>query len=395
MSSFENESFIKNLEKTHEDSLILNPTENIPFRSEISLDFLEGMYIPEESRDEDSKVIFAGRNSLNQFYMQWCSYLGAADVTFKPHSGLDAHISVFMALGRIGEKVLLLPESAGGHFSTYNIIKRLGFEIKEFIINFENFEIDIEKTKNLIIDWQPDYIFVDRSEGLYYEDFSWLKEFKGTKIFDASQYLTNIMANDYINPFDMGFDIILTSMHKNYPGPQKAAIFFKEKNDIYEKILKGLSVYISNIHPKDVCNILLNLPSENVLKNYSNEMLLTAKLLDEHLSICGLPIVKRNFFRNFTQHIWLCPKSKEETYLFFKKLEQLCILTNYRLLPYNLGYGLRLGTAGAVRQGLNTEQIPKLADLMAEIYNTKHINNSIKRKVRNLIDEIKGGNNHD
>lgn len=40
----------------------------------------------------------------------------AEAVTFKPHSGLDAHISLFMSLGQIGEKVLLLPEEAGGHF---------------------------------------------------------------------------------------------------------------------------------------------------------------------------------------------------------------------------------------------------------------------------------------
>lgn len=390
MSSFENKSFVIDLKKAHEDSLILNPTENIPFQSEISLDFLEGMYIPEESRDKDSKVIFAGRNSLNQFYNQWCSYLDAADVTFKPHSGLDAHISIFMALGKIGEKVLLLPESSGGHFSTYNILKRLGLEVKEFIVNNKKYKVDVENTKSLISDWQPDYIFIDRSEGLYYEDFSWLREFKGIKIFDASQYLTNIMAKDYMNPFDMGFDIILTSMHKNYPGPQKAAIFFKEKNNIYKEIVKGLSIYISNIHPKDVCSILLNLPSIKVLKNYSNKMLRITKLLDEHLSKNGLPIVKRDFSQSYTQHIWLCPPNKDETYLFFKNLEKIHILTNYRLLPYNLGYGLRIGTAAAVRQGLNTDQISRLAELISEVYNTKHINNTTEKKAQNLIDEIKG-----
>ena len=67
---------------------------------------------------------------------------------------------------------------------------------------------------SIIQNWKPDYIFVDRSEGLYYEDFSWLKEIPCVKVFDASQYVTNIMARDYTNPFDMGFDIILTSLHK-------------------------------------------------------------------------------------------------------------------------------------------------------------------------------------
>lgn len=322
MNFFKNKKYFNRLKSIHDHSLILNPTENIPFQSKISLDFMEGMYIPEEKRDKDSKVIFAGRDSLNQLYDQWCAYLHAADVTFKPHSGLDAHISIFMALGQIGEKVLLLSESAGGHFSTYSILKRLGLEIKEFPINIVNYAIDIEKSKRVINDWHPNYIFVDRSEGLYYEDFSWLKKFAGIKIFDASQYLTNIMVNDYMNPFDMGFDIILTSMHKNYPGPQKAAIFFKEKNDIYEKILMGLRIYISNIHPKDVSNILLSIPSDIILKSYSKKMLQATKLLDNHLFNNGLPIVRRDFSKSYTQHIWICPEDKNKTYRFFQNLEK-------------------------------------------------------------------------
>ena len=197
------------------------------------------------------------------------------------------------------------------------------------------------------------------------------------------------MVKDYKNPFDMGFDIILTSMHKNYPGPQKAAIFFKEKDDIYEKILTGLRIYISNIHPKDVSNILLSLPSEIMLKRYSNKMLQVTKLLDNHLFNNGLPIVKRDFSKNYTQHIWICPEDKEKTYNFFRNLEQLCILTNYRLLPYNLGYGIRLGTGGAVRQGLDIDTIPRLADLIAEIYYINHINDEIRIKTQKLINEIK------
>lgn len=125
MSKERNRQSIENLRKIHEVSLILNPTENIPFYSDANLDFLEGMYISEEVRDENSKVIFAGRRNLNELYDVWCKYMNAEAVTFNPHSGLDAHISVFMSLGQIGEKVLLLPEEAGGHFSTHQILSRL------------------------------------------------------------------------------------------------------------------------------------------------------------------------------------------------------------------------------------------------------------------------------
>ncbi len=391
MNKFSKVQLINDLKEAHKKSLILNPTENIPFFSNDNLNFLEGMYIPEESRSENSKVIFAGRKNLNELYSEWCNYLGAQAVTFKPHSGLDAHISVFMSLGQIGEKVLLLPEMAGGHFSTHQILSRLGFEVKEFAINNAKFKVDITRSMELIESWKPNYIFVDRSEGLYYEDFSWLKNVPCVKVFDASQYLSNIMAKDYINPFDMGFDLVLTSLHKNYPGPQKAAVFFRQKDYLWEQIMNGLNIYISNIHPKDICNLLLNLPDENILKSYSQTMLSTARLLEEGLAQYQLPVVKRDYRNIITQHIWILPDSKEKAYNFFRLLEELHILTNYRLLPYGLGYGLRLGTAAAVRQGLTESSIPLLAEVVARAYHVKNIDRALKRAAGNLINVIKKG----
>lgn len=389
MNKERNIQSIENLRTIHEKSLILNPTENIPFYSDVNLDFLEGMYISEEDRDENSKVIFAGRGNLNELYDFWCKYMNAKAVTFKPHSGLDAHISVFMSLGQIGEKVLLLPEEAGGHFSTHQILSRLGFDVRSFMLDKNQYKVDVPRSMTLIEDWKPDYIFVDRSEGLYYEDFSWLKKFSCIKVFDASQYLANIMAKDYSNPFDMGFDIILTSLHKNYPGAQKAAIFFRQKDDLWKRIMKGLSVYISNIHPKDVCSLLLNLPSDSILKSYSQKMLSTARLLEETLVQYRLPVVKRNFNNIWTQHIWLLPESREKTYQFFRLLEELHILTNYRLLPYGLGYGLRLGTAAAVRQGLEDTSVPALAEIISKVYYANAIDDKMRKTAGDTIATIK------
>ena len=390
MSLEKNRQTIQNLKKIHEESLILNPTENIPFTSEnVDLNFLEGMYIPEETRDQNSKVIFGGRKNLNELYDLWCEYMKAEAVTFKPHSGLDAHISLFMSLGQIGEKVLLLPEEAGGHFSTHKILTRLGFNVHSFLTDTQHYKIDIPHSMEIIKSWKPNYIFVDRSEGLYYEDFSWIREIPCIKIFDASQYLANIMAKDYVNPFDMGFDLILTSLHKNYPGPQKAAIFFQKKNKLWKQVMNGMSIYISNIHPKDICNLLLNLPSELCLKNYSQKMLSTTRLLEEILLKNSVPVIRRDFDNIWTQHLWIRPESQEKTYQFFRRLEELHLLTNYRLLPYDLGYGIRIGTAAAVRQGLNEEKVPALSEIISKAYYTDTIDNALQKFACDTIAAIK------
>lgn len=181
----------------------------------------------------------------------------------------------------------------------------------------------------------------------------------------------------------------MTSLHKNYPGPQKAAVFFRQRNNLWERVMEGLNTYISNTHPKDICSLLYNLPSESALKSYSNTMLSTTRLLEEAFIQYQLPVVKRNFNNIWTQHLWLLPESKEKTYHFFRLLEQLHILTNYRLLPYGLGYGLRLGTAAAVRQGLMDSSAPMLAEIMAKAYYIGTVDDALQKAAEDTIATIK------
>ena len=102
-----------------------------------------------------------------------------------------------------------------------------------------------------------------------------------------------------------------------------------------------------------------------------------------------LPVVKRNFNTAWTQHLWLRLESKEKTYQFFRLLEDLHILTNYRLLPYGIGYGLRLGTAAAVRQGLDEKNVPALAEIISKAYYANVIDEPLRKAASTTIATIK------
>jgi len=64
------------------------------------------------------------------------------------------------------------------------------------------------------------------------------------------------------------------------------------------------------------------------------------------------------------------------------------ILTNYRLLPYDIGYGLRLGLSCATMSGLRPKHIPVLAKLISNTYNNGY-SRQLHDEVRNLIVKIK------
>ena len=387
-----------NLREQFNKTLILNPTENIPWICDEDISVSEGLYIPEDSRDKDSKVCFGGRsemrNTMTELYKGWENALEAKSSSFKLYAGLHAHIVLFMALANIGDKVLILPERAGGHYATARVLRRLGLIVKECIPDETHYSINIEKTKVLIEQWEPDFIFVDRSDGLYYEDFTWMNIYQNIyKVFDASQYLTHILAGDYKNPFDMGMNLILTTLHKNYPGPQKAAFFTRECDKFWNKLEEGLMTYVSNSHPMEIFKAVLTLPNKAVLKNYSQRILCNTSALEDTLIKSGIPVVTRSPSYPMTQQIWITVPSEDFGFQLFKRLEQMSLLTNYRTLAYNLGRGLRLGTAAATRQGLTPNSAVLIGKLIAEAYHAETLSPDLIRRSEEIIKTIKENTN--
>ena len=384
-----------------EDELILNPVENVPFVDILDpcSSFLHGLYNTDTLRNNEqkfnSKIQFSCRNEItediNEIYKQWAKLLGAERISMRLLSGLHAHIIMFMGLTSIGDKVMILPEKAGGHLSGMAILYRLGLQIEEIPYDNENKCIDQEKFLQKYNSFQPQIIFIDRSEGLVYEDFTWISKFTTCyKIFDASQYLTNIICKDYKNPFDMGFDLIISTMHKNLPGPQRALIATKKNDKNWKKLRSSISTYVSNMHVFSIYSAGLLLNHQSQLKILSQRMLENTILLDAELEKNNVPIISRKCDLNNppTHHCWIKPHSQEEAFMLYLNLEKLGILTNYRLLPYDIGYGLRIGLSGATMCGLNSETIPQLSKYISYVLYNGYSEN-INKKVKTLIVQIK------
>ena len=375
-----------------EKTLVLNPTENFSMNIKDNYEILEGFYVSDEIRDGNNKIIFAGRNSytkqLSILKNNWCKALNAEDIDLRFLSGLHAHIITFMSLGNIGDTILLLPENAGGHYSTEAILKRLGYNVICAIPNNNQYCVDIDRTQALIKKYRPKFIFIDRSEGLYYEDFSWVKQIPVQYcIFDGSQYLSQIISKTYPSPFDFGFDLLLSSTHKNYPGPQKAFLASKKIDMYWQKIKDGSATYISNSHPKEMFQIAESISNIEKLKEYSNLMIDISDNLENFLSNQGFPVINKDTNKIHTQHIWATFKDKDECFKIFCCLEQLGLYTNYRLLPYNLGYGLRIGVGAAIQQGLRVSHVEQLSKLMVKSYKNGY-SKSLKNEVEEFLEVI-------
>jgi glycine hydroxymethyltransferase len=359
-------------------SLVLNPVENFPFPAdlEVTAGPLHGLYNTDKVRTREQRLEtpmqFAGRAALERdsrlVYEAWADALGAADTTMRVLSGLHAHTVLFMAMARPGQTVLLLPIRAGGHLSGQAIIERLGLRVIEMPVDDEAMSVDMRAALELCEQERPDYVFVDRSEGLVYEDFSALAAVDGpTKIFDTSQYLTNVICGEHPNPFEWGYDLMIASVHKNFPGPQKALLATRRQDERWKSLLKGVSTFVSNMHVASTYAAGLTLSRRDWLQDYSQRMLRVAVALEDALQEHGVPVVRRRRDLPPTHHVWIREGDRDLAFTTYERLERCLIMTNFRTLPYSLGQGIRIGVNSAVRLGMTEDDVPRLAELIALI----------------------------
>lgn len=387
------------------DSIVLTPVDSLPFclvdRDHTA--FLHGLYLTDKDRDEETRknaaILFGGREQAAQdlvyIHRLLADAFGAAAGSLRLLSGLHAHVVTFMSISTIGQTVMVLPEQAGGHFNTHAILGRLGLNTIDLPIDRRRMCVDKSETLGLVRSERPDFVFIDRSEGLRYEDFSFLGELEGPKtIFDASQYLPQILTGRYANPLEWGFDLMLFSLHKSFPGPQKAGVVSREDGELWSDLLAGLSAFVSSSHAEDSYLVALTLLRREWLETYVQRLLETAQELEEQLLRRGLAVVPRSQQGApewpGTHHVWVHARDSDTAYAQYERLSQAHLHTNYRKLPYGLGYGLRLGTTFSAVAGLSLVHIEELSDIIKAAITHGDLRN-LQDRVRELSESARAG----
>lgn len=382
------------------ESIVLTPVDSLPF-SLIDREhtaFLHGLYLTDKDRDRDMQkdalILFGGRDQaahdLAHIHRLLADAFGAAEGSLRLLSGLHAHTAVFMSVSEAGQKVMLLSEEAGGHFSTHSILRRLGLSTIDLPVDRLRMCIDQAATMDLVRRERPDFIFIDRSEGLRYEDFSFVGRLEGPKtIFDASHFVPQILTGFYPNPLSWGFDLMLFSLHKSFPGPQKAGIVSRHSDKLWATLVDGLSTLVSSSRAEDSYLVGLSLLRREWLDVYVHRILRTAFELEAQLRKRGLTVVSRETQGSLewpgTQHIWLQAPNRDTAFAQYQRLARTRLHANYRKLPYQLGYGLRLGTTFSAVAGLTVEHINELADIIAKAV-TLGDSQSLRNRVRDLAE---------
>src|SRR3989338_1081450 len=163
----------------------------------------------------------------------------------QPHAGAPANIGTYFALMEPGDTLLGMDLSHGGHLThghpvTYitKIFNFIRYEMK----NTETGEIDYDEMREVAKANKPKVIMAAFSaypRELDYAKFVEIGREVGAIVIADMAHIAGLIAGKAVkNPFDFGFDIILTTTHKTLRGPRGGMILTRENEEIAKKIDK-------------------------------------------------------------------------------------------------------------------------------------------------------------
>ncbi len=325
----------------------------------------------------------------------------------RPISGTLANLAVFSALAKNKDKILTLGINSGSHVSHEEpgVSGILGLKVFHIEFNKEELNIDIEKTKKKILKIKPKFIVLGGSVILFPQPVKELKEIcqrVGARIvYDAAHVFGLVASGFFQDPLKEGADIITSSTHKTFPGPQGGIILGRIEKELQKKIqTKVFPGVLSNHHLHRLPPLYITLMEiKRYGKDYARQIIKNAQALAKQLYDFGFNVIGKE--KGFTQsHQVLVDVKKNGGGDFVaKRLERANIILNKNVLlggkiDIKNPTGIRIGVQEMTRFGMKEREMCQIANFIKEVILDKKNPEKVKRKVidfRRSFQEIKYG----
>ncbi|MEM3593680.1 MAG: serine hydroxymethyltransferase, partial [Candidatus Jordarchaeaceae archaeon] len=296
----------------------------------------------------------------------------------RPISGMVANLCVFAALTEPGDKVANLRIPDGGHIS-HSTIGTAGIRgLKALNMPFDPKEmnIDIEKLKPLLKNEKIKLVILGGSLFLFPHPVKEIREIlEDTQIlYDASHVLGLIAGKKFQDPLREGADVVASSSHKTFPGPQGGIVFTNNElisKQVAQAILPGT---VSNHHLHRLPSLAITLIEMLEFgEKYADQIVKNSKKLASSLHEMGFNVLCEH--KGFTEshQVAVDVRKNRGGKNVAETLEKANIICNKNLLPWDKEEntdnpsGIRLGVQECTRIGMRESEMEHIASLIARI----------------------------
>ncbi|PVG60071.1 serine hydroxymethyltransferase [Staphylococcus aureus] len=300
---------------------------------------------------------------------------GAEHVNVQPHSGSQANMAVYLVALEMGDTVLGMNLSHGGHLTHGAPVNFSGkfYNFVEYGVDKDTERINYDEVRKLALEHKPKLIVAGASAYSRTIDFKKFKkiadEVNAKLMVDMAHIAGLVAAGLHPNPVEYA-DFVTTTTHKTLRGPRGGMILCKEeyKKDIDKTIFPGIQGGPLE-HVIAAKAVAFGEALENNFKTYQQQVVKNAKVLAEALINEGFRIVSGGTDNHLVAvdvkgSIGLTGKEAEET------LDSVGITCNKNTIPFDqekpfVTSGIRLGTPAATTRGFDEKAFEEVAKIIS------------------------------
>lgn len=395
------------------EGLELIPSENYVSRD--VLNALGSVFTNKYSEGYPGKRYYGGQEYMDAVetlgIKRAKSLFGADHANLQPHSGAPMNEAVYWSWLELGDTVLGMDLSHGGHLTHGHPVtvmaKAFNF-IRYKIKDLETGELDYDQIRELAKKHKPKIIlagFSAYTRELDYQKFAEIAEEVGAVAMADMSHIAGLIAAKVLkNPFDYGFHVITTTSHKTLRGPRGGIIMSKGKvgNPLKapEKTIENLPTLIDRTvfpgmqggpHMNNILakTIALGEAQQSEFKDYAKQIIKNAKRLADELMNRGFKLVTNGtdnhmILADIYTSFGIDGKEAEET------LDKIGLTLNKNSipddeLPYYRPSGIRLGTPAVTTRGMNENDMIQIAEWMEQAIRARDDD----KKLQKLHAEVK------
>ena len=314
----------------------------------------------------------------------------------QPHSGSSANMAVYKALLNIGDKVMGMNLSHGGHLTHGHPINFSGleYEIISYDVDSKTEMIDYDKLEQLAINTKPKMIIAGGSAYSRIIDFKKFREIAdkvGAYLMVDMAHIAGLVATG-LHPSPIPYaDVVTSTTHKTLRGP-RGGIILTNNEEIAKKINKIVFPGIQGgplmhvIAAKAECFYEALQPE---FKTYQEQVLKNIKALAKVLSDNGLRIISGGT----DNHLILVDvtslgiNGKEAETL----LDEVNITVNKNTIPFDKESpfktsGIRLGSPAMTTRGLKEADFEEIGHIIVDALHNKD-KEELKLRVKKITDK--------
>lgn len=303
-----------------------------------------------------------------------CELFGADHANVQPHSGAQANMAVFLYALKVGDTVMGMDLSNGGHLSHGSPVNFSGmyFNIVSYGVNDEGI-IDYDNVEKLAKEHKPKMIIAGASNYSKVIDFKRFREIAdkvGAYLMVDIAHIAGLVAGG-VHPSPVPYaDFVTTTTHKTLRGPRGGIIMCKQEHALgidkavfpgtqggpLEHIIAGKAIALLEA-------------SKPEFRAYAEQIVKNAKALAQGLIDEGMDIVG-GMTENHLMTLDLRRQGKTGKDM-ANVLELVGITANKNTVPNDpqspfVTSGIRLGSAAVTTRGFKEEDMAEVARIIAE-----------------------------